>query len=481
LSINEKKIKSFINSTLNAAETILEIVKENGSINVFSHLDTDGITAAGILGKTLFRLDAKFRIKIIQLINEKLVDEIFKEKPQLIIFSDIGGNLDLLEKKLSNFPILVLDHHQISCKKNNFMHVNPHYHNIDGSRDLSGSGVSYFVSKAIDNDNVDLSPLAVVGALGDLQDKYKHRKLGGLNKIIVEDARKANLLTIKKDLFFFGRETRPIYKALASTTNPFIPGISGEEDKSLAFLLQIGIKPKRDENWLTLRDLQENEKKKLCSALAEYLASKGLHYKISDLVCYTYILSTEESWTPLRDAREFSVLLNATGRMDRPSLGVAVCMGERGFAFEEAKKVLEKYRKKIHTSLGWIMEKPERFVEMENIYVVLGETTIDDKIIGSIASILLLRLPKPEKPLIAYSKMRNENTAKFSSRTLDIVIKKGVNLGETMHFAAEKCSGKGGGHNIAAGGQIPIENIDVFIRLVNELIGKQIKGEKIGN
>jgi single-stranded-DNA-specific exonuclease len=62
-----------------------------------------------------------------------------------------------------------------------------------------------------------------------------------------------------------------------------------------------------------------------------------------------------------------------------------------------------------------------------------------------------------------------------------MVTNKGVNLGEVMQVAAEKCLGKGGGHNVAAGAQVPIENINNFIRLVNELVGKQLKGEKIGS
>jgi len=326
-----------------------------------------------------------------------------------------------------------------------------------------------------------LAPVAVVGALGDLQDKYDQRMLGGLNEKIVEDAKSQGLLTVEKDLIFFGRETRPIHKTLASTTNPFIPGISGEEDKSLAFLASIDIKPKYGDKWRALRDLSEDEKKRLCSALADYLLSRGLHYEISNLIGHVYTLSREEPWTPLRDGREFAVLLNATGRMGKPSVGVAVCMGDRGSALEEASKILEDYRRTINRYLGWIMEKPERIRELENIYVVYGEDFIDDKIVGAISSILTISLPNPEKPLIAYADVKEEGLAKVSARTIDAVAYKGVNLGEIMQVAAEKCLGKGGGHNVAAGAQIPMENIETFIKLVNELVGKQLAGEKIGS
>jgi len=48
-----------------------------------------------------------------------------------------------------------------------------------------------------------------------------------------------------------------------------------------------------------------------------------------------------------------------------------------------------------------------------------------------------------------------------------------------MAAAAERCDGKGGGHNVAAGAQVPLEKIDDFIGIVNELIGKKLKGENV--
>jgi single-stranded-DNA-specific exonuclease len=482
MASDDNQVARFLDSATHAAKAIMEAVDEDGLIHVFSHLDADGVAAAGIIGKALMRLDARFRIRITQWIEEKIV-EVLSDKPQLIVFSDLGsGYVDLLKEKLGDFKIIILDHHQVVGEDTgDFVHVNPHLHGIDGARDISGAGVAYFVAKAIDKMNVDSAPVAVVGALGDLQDKYEQRMLGGLNEKIVEDATGAGILTVSKDLVFFGRETRPIHKTLASTTNPFIPGISGEEDKSLAFLASLGIKPRDGDKWRALRDLSDDEKRRLCSALADYLLSKGLRYEVSNLIGYVYVLNKEEPWTPLRDAREFGVLLNATGRMDRSSLGVAVCMGDRGSALEVANKVLEEYRRNINKYLGWVLEKPERMKEFENIYVVYGENFINDKIVGAISSILSSSLPNPEKPLIAYANVEEQGLAKISARTMDAVVNKGINLGDIMQVAAEKCEGKGGGHNIAAGAQVPKERISEFIEAVNELVGKQLKGEKVGS
>ena len=478
-----ESIAAFLADAAKAAQAIHETIQNDGFIHVFSHLDADGIAAAGIVGKALLRQDARFRIRITQWVDEKIIGEIIADKPELVIFTDFGsGYIDLLNQKIPTCKIAILDHHQFTGGTNpnpNIVQVNPHIHDMDGATDVSGSGVAYFVARAMDKRNIDLAPIALVGALGDMQDRYDQRKLAGLNAPIVRDAVDAKLVSVVKDLTFFGRETRPIHRTLSSTTNPFLPGISGEEDKTLAFLSSLNIPLKNDDKWRALRDLSDDEKKRLCSALADFLLSKGLHYEITNLIGHIYILNTEEPWTPLRDAREFAVVLNSTGRMDRPSLGVSVCMGDRKAALEEANKVLEEYRRSINKYLSWVWEKPQRLSELENIYVVNGEDFVSEKIIGTISSILISSLPNVEKPLIAYANVPNEGLAKLSSRTTDLGVHKGINLGEVMRMAAEQFGGKGGGHNIAAGGQVPLDKVEEFVKAANELVGRQLKGEKV--
>ena len=221
MALNESQVTAFLDSAAKAAKIIKETVEEDGLIHVFSHLDADGVAAAGIIGRALTRLDARFRVRITQWIEEKIM-EVLADKPDLIVFSDLGsGYVDLLKEKLGEFKIVILDHHQIMGETTDrFAHVNPHLHGIDGARDISGAGVAYFTARAVDRMNVDLAPVAVVGALGDLQDKYDQRMLGGLNEKIVEDGVEGVMLNVEKDLVFFGRETRPIHRTLASTTNP---------------------------------------------------------------------------------------------------------------------------------------------------------------------------------------------------------------------------------------------------------------------
>jgi single-stranded-DNA-specific exonuclease len=476
MAIGENAIKAFTSDASEAANLISKCIEEGGFIHVISHLDADGLAAAGIIGKALWRLGANFRVRIQQWVDEKIVAAITSDKPALTILTDLGsGYLNVLSTHLSSYQIIILDHHQpIGDATSNILQVNPHLHGIDGSKDVSGAGVAYFSAKALDDANKDLAGIAVVGALGDLQDKYEQRALGGLNETVVADAVAAGCLKVEKDLMFFGRETRPIHKALAYTTSPFLPDISGEEDKSLAFLVSLGIKPKKGDKWRALRDLSEEEKRQLCSALSDHLISKGYPSDVLSLVGSVYTLVREEAWTPLRDAREFSVLLNGTGRMEKAGLGVAICMGDRGSALEQAETVLREYRRTITKYLSWLMEEPGRIDELESVYVVRGEGFINEKVIGTLSSILSTSLSKPEKPIIAYA-VADEDLVKVSARTLDMLTSRGLDLGEIMRVAAEKFKGKGGGHNIAAGAQVPIGAVDAFVKLVDDLVKKRME------
>ncbi len=479
------KVSDIINEARTASKVILESLDRDKKILIISHMDADGISAAGILGKALFRTEARFCIRIERWLDEEVINKAYSQSggDTLVIFTDMGsGYLDVLCAKAENRETIILDHHQpIGKPKETFIHVNPHLLGIDGAREISSAGIAYLVAKSINENNIDLSHLAVIGSLGDLQDKYDERRLGGVNEFIVSDAIRSGLLAVEIDLLFFGRETRPIHKALAYTTNPYIPGISGEEDRALAFLSELNIELKRNDRWRALRDLTSDEKRKIFSALHNYLISKGFKSEVAmNLIGAIYILVKEGSWTPLRDAREFALLLNATGRMGVPGLGVAICMGDRSATYEEALTVLEDYRHTITKYLKWLNENPDRIEEWESIYVLHGEKDIDEKSISAISTIITMNLPKPEKPLVAYSFMPKERVLKISARTTDSIARMGLNLGEIISMAAEKCLGIGGGHDIAAGAQVPYEQKMQFLKHVDSLVKEYMVRMKRG-
>jgi len=474
LNPNRARAKKFFETVKRAARVIRESVEKGSFIQVLSHLDADGLASAGILGRTLSRLDAEFHIQIVKQIDEALAEELCSDS-SLTILSDLGsGYLDLLKEKLSD-RVIILDHHQpIKVPTKDFVHVNPHLQGFDGSKEISGAGIAYLAAKALDKSNVDLACTAVVGALGDLQDIDKERKLFSLNNIMVKDAAEAAYLKVDSDMIFYGRETRPIHKGMAYTTNPFIPGLSGEEDKCLEFLVNVGIKIKRNDRWTTLSDLSVQEKQKLFSEIAKFLATRGFSSDLSsNLIGAVYTLTHEDRWTPLRDAREFSSLLNACGRMDKAGLGVSICMGAREKELGEALEILKLYRQTIAKGINWLLETPGAIQEYDNIYIVSGKT-IDEKMISPITSILATTgVLKSSKPIVAFAPTSN-GMVKVSGRASSSVVESGVNLGTIFQEASENFSGMGGGHDVAAGAQIPSGSEFEFAALVEEFVKKKL-------
>jgi RecJ-like exonuclease len=473
-------VEDFMRNCEQAAQKIQFHVKQSDFIQITSHIDADGITAASIIGKAVYRIGGYFNLRIVKQLDEKLVNQLSLMKCKVYVFTDIGsGYLDILEK-LHGSTIIVLDHHEPMDRRfANLIHVNPHLHKIDGAREISGAGVSYFVAKKISEENIDQSPLAIVGALGDLQDKNKKRSLQGLNQIIVDDAVKTGLVSVASDLLFYGRETRPIHKAVASTMNPFIPGLSGEEDKCLGFFVNLGIPLKSDDRWRTMADLNLEEKQKIFSQITMHLTSHGFSGGfVLNLLGATYTLNSEDKWTPLRDAREFSSTLNACGKMGKPGVGISLCLGERGVTMDEAQNILNEYRKKIAQTISLLLETKDRIRELENIYVIKGEDIVDENMLSPITTIIATSgVCDPTKPVIATTRTK-EGEIKISARISDTLVERGVSIGLIMQIAAEKSAGKGGGHDVAAGATIPGNEEENFILAVEELTKEKLQGGK---
>ncbi|MCZ2844897.1 MAG: DHH family phosphoesterase [Candidatus Bathyarchaeota archaeon] len=473
----ENQYKSFISKTVDATKLINEGLEKNLRILIVSHFDADGIAAAAILSKALYRKDALFHVKIIKRLNENIISDLSKINSDLFIFSDIGaGYLSNISKIIGEKKAIILDHHQLepTQQPKNILHVNPHLFELDGANEISGSGISYLVSKSIDTNNVDLSPLGVVGALGDIQDKGEKHSLFGLNNIIVEDSINSGNIKVETDLIFFGRETRPMHKAIAYTTNPFLPGLSGKEDRCFALLNSAQIPSKDGDKWRSLADLTQEEKQRLLSKIIEHISSLGFSGNIAaDLVGKVYTLVKEEKMTPSRNAREFAALLNACGRMERHSLALAFCLGERDLIMDEIQDILNEYRRILANYMDLLTKSKERIDDNDKLLVIHGEDIINENMTGALSTILLMSNQNTEKVILVLSKTEDGNI-KISGRASRLILQKGANLGKIMQTLAEKFSGMGGGHDVAAGAEISPQVKLAFLEEFKNLLLNQI-------
>jgi len=469
--------EAFLSSFIPAVEMLRRHAEKGDTVRIVTHSDADGIAAGGILSWTVVGMGVCFKTTCEKRVDEGMVSAVAAEKPPIVIFSDLGsGYLDIIKEHLSGSDVIVLDHHlPVEAEAPNIVHVNPLLHDLDGARGISGAGIAYLFSRLVDDGNVNLSPLGIVGALADQQDKGEKKTLLNLNRQIEADAKEAGLLETKVDLILYGYETRPLARALAYTTTPFIPGLSGREDRCLALIKEAGIELKKGGRWRALRDLSEEEKRTLFSALSKHLIYEGCDADaVYDLIGTIYTLTAEEAWTPMRDGREYASLLNACARMERPSLGLATCLGDRDAAMKEAEDTLSEYRRKIAEYLEWVREGG-RIQELENIYSLPAGSEIDDRIIGVVSSILLsMGILKKPKPIVAWARAE-EGLTKVSARATEEMAGRGIDLGAVMMEAAKAFEGRGGGHDIAAGAFLPEGKENGFLELVDDIVGRQGK------
>lgn len=469
----DRDIKGFLAKCKEAAEYIYGQASAGREILVIGHNDADGLSSIGIVAGSLADLGARVMARSVFRLDD-LVASIPQGYRGLPVIVDMGGgSIDELKSKIGDCDVVILDHHHPDQSEapSGWIHVNPHIYGISGDWEISASGVCYLVTREILKGTSKYAAVAVVGALGDLQDRGEKRRLLSLNEEIVKEAQERSLLSVSEDFVFQGRTFRPIHQAIASTHTPYIPGLSGDEAACLALLAEAGIEVREGDRWRTLSDLSDEEKSRLYNSIVAHLARQGYPPEIArDLIATVYELVREDRSSGLRDAREFSQLLNACGKTNKAWLGIGVAMGYRSWLVLEAHEVLEQYRSSLKRGLEIAMKNKEM---MHHIVIVRVSDEVDVRQVSSIASILSnSQLVSRERPILVVG--QEGGMIKVSARASPSLVEMGMNMGEIMREAASKFSGRGGGHKIAAGAEIPADRLTLFLLEVDRLVGNQL-------
>jgi single-stranded-DNA-specific exonuclease len=386
-----------------------------------------------------------------------------------VIFTDLGsGSLDLIDDL---GPLCVIaDHHQPAGRSDTALHLNPHLFGFNGATDLSGSGATYLIARAL-GENADRSDLAVVGAVGDLQ-HVREGRLRGVNRLILDEAEKHAVVAAEKDLQAFGRQTRPIHKLLEYASNPYIPGITGNSDQILGFLTSLNIELQEEGKWKKWIDLSSVERRTIISALIQRCLAQGMPPEIiQNLVGEVYTLLKEERGTALRDASEYATLLNATARYGFEKIGVAVCMGDREGSYRRANELLLMHRENLARGLNYV--KQSGVTTLSNLQYFHAGDNILETIVGIVAG-MCKNLDGVNRHLPIVGLANSEEGVKVSARGTQTLVQRRLNLAIAMSEAANSVGGVGGGHDIAAGATIPEGTETEFLKHLNQLVGLQL-------
>jgi RecJ-like exonuclease len=478
-----------------------EAIRASRKVLAISHIDADGISALSIVVKMLER-EGKGVIwkNIHQLNSETIIDvgELINEnKPDLLVFSDLGtGQMELIQNYIVSKDaveqVIVLDHHlphedvEKGRNTDSVIEINPNQHDLDGGYDVSGAGIAFLVAYALSKDNVDLAELAIVGATGDLQDYYG-KGFQGANREIVKLGEDSGFIKVDKDLTFFGINTRPLPYLLEYATEPYLPGITGNEAACYSVFEELKIPVKDpDDNWRIWTGLPSKEKQAVIHYLIDYIIEVYGDPRIAQgIVGDVITLSGRPKETEMRSAKEFSTLLNACGRNRRPEVGVMICLGDKD-AYQEGTALLQQHRANLASALRRLEEN--KHTEMEGMYVVQDPLT-SDTIIGIVIGMAQgSRIVPIDKPIIGVSTNTKEDSplVKISGRARQSLVNKGINLkesfvrvGEELNKVAGQEVVEAGGHPMAAGAFVHSDFLDDYLNLVSvDLVLSRILSRK---
>lgn len=452
-----------------------KLIKEAGSIQVYSHIDCDGMSAGAIISTILDREEKEHDIDFVNL--DKLED--LEINHDLTIFSDLGSGQPVDKNAKDNSKIIILDHHpplrDLDYKDSvpyTYLEINPMHYGIDGSDNVSGGGLSYFLAKQFGY--TDLSWIGVLSAVGDMQNS-RTGKLEGLNRIILQDSVDTGYVSYNSDLSLYGRETRPLFVALAYFSDVNLP-ITNNRNEAIAVLDELGIPRKVGDRFRTLCDLDNMEKGKLFSELVRMMSmevpGRYIQYIPKLVAADSYDFLYEEDHTFLRDASEFSTAMNACGRNKEYGVACEILKGNRTDALDALEVISKEHKMNLRKSIEQITET-NSIVEMENLQYFDG-SGIKTEIVGTIAG-MILSYGNWQKPMIGFTQISEDNPdLKISLRCSRLLAYDGIHFGNIIREVSQSLGGNGGGHSVACGAYIPYDKKDEFLNLFNQKLEGKI-------
>lgn len=412
---------------------------QDKEVYVVSHFDTDGITSAAIMIKSLKRLDRNFSVKIVKNLDNEFIDGLPKDK--LILFLDLASSsLDYIsEKGFEN--VFVIDHHQIGNVPENIFVINSEL--FEGQK-ISASGLTYLFCKEIDSRNREFAKLAILGMIGDRLDS----EIDKLNNGILNDGE----IKRKRGLMIYP-STRPLNRTLEFCSHPYIPNVTGNIKGVLELLRGSGLNPSNGK-YPSIIDLNEDQMQKLITAIILRNPKTNEDEILGDIFLI-------KLFNKLEDAREVSAVVNACSRFGESGVALQFCM-EMPKARKQADLIHAKYKQGLIAGLKFANQCEK--IQGNGYVIINGGEEIKDVMAGTIASILASSRVYAEGTVVV-TLVYNEDKIKVSAR---IAGDTGRNLHNLLEKIVDVVGGEIGGHKNAAGCNILREKESEFIELLKK-------------
>jgi RecJ-like exonuclease len=426
-------------------------VRECTEARVFSHNDADGIGAASVLTSMLVRAGKGSQTTNLKSFDLPAIQASLVKGVDLLIVADMGSsNLTALESL--GTKVIVLDHHRPEKDSEKVLHLNPSVFKVDGARFACASTLSMLLAVTVDENNWDLLPMAFAGMVGDRQHL---QGLSGVNAHLFNEGSGRNLVQEKKGSLL---PPGPVGDGLMRTTHPFIRGVSGDPQGIARLLQEANVRAES-----TWDGLDEGGRRRLSSLISLRLLEQGCSLgSLEDELAPDYFFPQDNS-----RAYHLTRLINACGRVEETSLGLAMLLGVKE-ARERAESLVKEYDDML---LDAAKRTAERGVSKET--AIQHFESPHKEVSSELCGLVMQWIGDQDKATICLTRMDRE--FKVSSRgTRKLVDKDGLDLSVAMRDAAASVGGVGGGHNIASGATIPLGKDIDFLQALDAIIAKQM-------
>lgn len=403
---------SVVNQRSGAGETAL----------VIHHNDADGITSGAILSAALQRCGYRPTTCSLEKPYPELLPQIYRKAAALYVYGDLGSAyIDAIASAADSndnvSPTILVDHHLTGPSPTpKVLNVNGELHGLSGSLDISGASTCLLFALALDETNIDLASLAVIGSFeipGPLR---------SVNAAVLAAACDGNMVTTP-------------FKSASPMDPPFRRmGPDGERWRESL----VGLGADRVPVGKAFSDLET------CGAVGYYLGGS----EVALSICRRGYGNDELEFlaaVELRRQKAFRDLDSAVASGETVRRG-KVCYLDAGFALEGlGAKVIGSY-------LTCLVKKPAPDRD-KNCYLIASMPLVPDVP-------HLGRLPGSQ--------------VKFSGRVFpelaeDILSGGKPSLEYLFSEAAARCGGYGDGHKVAASAVVPASKRLDFVSLVDEL------------
>ncbi len=182
-----------------AIQAITELKTEKPKeATIIHHDDADGLCSAAITKRALEREEVKVKTFCLEKVYTEVIEDIHSTAGQTIFYVDIGSShADLISEynKGRNLTI-ILDHHDPKPSRDpKVFDLNLENYSFKGETEFSGAICCYLFAKALNEKNLDLSYLALVGSC-EIPEGFM-----GINSMVLEEALKNGVIQQKGKSF----------------------------------------------------------------------------------------------------------------------------------------------------------------------------------------------------------------------------------------------------------------------------------------